>query len=99
MSHTKPQTYKDKLKEYFIPSEGQKIVVTYAGDTFEPAYRDGNLDKSDNFTKVRAVNVNRPIANLPACVTDIKTIMTGLSRYGVVDRGENNIYVLDSTST
>ena len=48
MPQTKPQTHKQRLKEEpFIPSPGHKVVVTYAGDRYVAAYRDGKLNNGD----------------------------------------------------
>ena len=77
MPQTKPQTLKEKLKtEFFIPSKEHQILVTFAGDIYDEAYRDGKLNNGDKVDpdKVREVDVKRPVDNLPSVVGDIETI-------------------------
>ena len=60
------------------------------------AYRDGKLNNGDKVDpdKVREVDLNRPVKDLPSVVGDIKTILAAVVRYGI-----NDIISHDSSST
>ena len=95
-----PQTQRDKLHyEPFIADIS--CFIGYAATVYDKAYKKV-VDKKalqNDLYKFRGVKIEQGVNNLDKCKDDIDLIRKCLAKYGIIDMGRNDSYLLDDTPT
>ena len=95
-----PQTHQDKVKnDPFLADIS--CFIGYAATVYDKAYKKvaAQNQLQNDLHRFRGVKIEQGVKDLPACKLDIDEIRTCVAKYGIIDMGKNDRYLLDYTPT